>query len=466
MNSPLKTVFVGVILLGALTASGAWAQELKDPNEVFFTTNSNGIVLGNPRNAVDDLKRIYQILEQYKAEHQGQMPADLRTLMQELASNSKSYGLADYNAVRECLSNPDYLLTDSGISPEEARKTINYITNFGATKDARDVLAYTNLYVYDNFNYYKDGKSIPNRVGFYVVLRADGTIERLPYDLAVTKRTGNTGSLNFFETKPDELLASVTYAEEWDGFNLLGKPTPGPMRAPVADNGGPEALVQLSRRQLFPDIYGIDREKLWATFSPTEAEFSVWDVAAGAEKLGLDLSVAKQSLEQLQKNGAPALLFLQDNGHIVTLTALDDDRAVIVDKGAPENVARADLEKRYFGDALVLNKALKQNAGVVAQDNVRAIQLTTRDAEIAQQVTIRNVGTQQISLQLEPLSPGVTSAQLSAPTLAPGETVTLELKMRWRSVLRARTQNVLVSLRTDDPITPRLQVAFVLVPPA
>ena len=164
-----------------------------------------------------------------------------------------------------------------------------------------------------------------------------------------------------------------------------------------------------------------------------------------------------------KKNGAPALLFLQDSGHIVTMTALDDDRAVIVDKGETQNIARTDLEKRYFGDALVPAQML--TSSVVARDNVRLIELTARDAEVTQQVEIRNHGTQELSLQLEPLAPGITSAQLSASTLAPGEVATLDVKLKWRSVAQTRRQNVLFSVRTNDPVAPSLQIAFLLVAP-
>ena len=213
-------------------------------------------------------------------------------------------------------------------------------------------------------------------------------------------------------------------------------------------------------------MHGIEREKLWAIFSPNETGFSLWDFEAGAKKLGLNLKVWTQSLDQLQQSGAPALLFLQDSGHIVTLTALNEERAVIMDKGAPENLARTDLAKRYFGDALVFTQALTQKAGIVAEDNVRAIRLVARDAEVAQQVTIHNRGEREVTLQLEALAPGVTWAQLSAPTLAPGAAATLDVKLKWRSVVRARGQNVLLAVRTNDPMAPRLQCAFLLVAPA
>ena len=234
----------------------------------------------------------------------------------------------------------------------------------------------------------------------------------------------------------------------------------------IEDNGGPEGLVQLSRRLNQPSIYGIDRNEIWNILDPAQAQFTLADVQLGATKLGLDTQVAKQTLDQLQKSGTPALLFLQADGRIVTLTAIDDDRTVIVDRGLTRNVERSVLEKRYSGEALVPTKALTQNAAIVADDAVREAKLASLDAEVPQQFVLRNTGTTPITLQLEYPLLGVTESKLSRDTIPPGETATLDLKVKWRSVLKAPYQNVLVSLQTNDPIVPRLQLAVLLTPPA
>jgi hypothetical protein len=56
----------------------------------------------------------------------------------------------------------------------------------------------------------------------------------------------------------------------------------------------------------------------------------------------------------------------------------------------------------------------------------------------------------------------VTEAKLSKDTLGPGENATLDLRVRWRTILKGKQQNVLVSLQTNDPVAPRLQLAFLL----
>ena len=173
----------------------------------------------------------------------------------------------------------------------------------------------------------------------------------------------------------------------------------------------------------------------------------------------------KQILAQLQKSGTPALIFLKDDGRIVTLTALDDDRAVVIDRGLTRNVERNVLEKRYSGEALIPTKALTQNAAIVADDAVREVKLPSLDAEVPQQFVLRNTSTTPITLQLEYPLLGVTESKLSKGIIAPGETATLDLKVKWRSILKAPYQNVLVSIQTNDPIVPRLQLAILLTPP-
>ena len=223
-----KTFAASATVMLALYAPRAVAQEtqLQAFKAQPTIANTNGVVPGDPQNAIDDLRQIYQVLQQYKTRHQGQRPANLQALMQTLINDPKAYGFKDFDAARECLSNPDYLLRDANISPEEARITVNYTFNFQPNTTAGDVLAYTDVYVHDNIYSYDDGRAIPNRVGFYVVLRADGSIEKVPYDEALYFKSNSLARLNFFQTSADELLSSTTYSEQWRGMNSLGKPTP------------------------------------------------------------------------------------------------------------------------------------------------------------------------------------------------------------------------------------------------
>ena len=225
-------------------------------------------------------------------------------------------------------------------------------------------------------------------------------------------------------------------------------------------------MIRLSRRLAVSNANGIDREQLWQVFPPDKSEFNLLEVQNGASKLELQTQVEHRTLSQLQASGSPALLFLQDDGRIVTLTAIDDDRAVVIDRGHTRNVERSVLEKRYSGEALVPTKAVTQNAAIVTDDAVREVKLPSLEAEVPQQFVLRNTGTQPITLQLEYPLLGVTESKLSRDVIPPGEAATLDLKVKWRSILKAPYQNVLVSVATNDPIVPRLQLALLLTPPA
>ena len=475
MNLKIKLFFTSVVLLN-ISSGISFSQDHKNPDDMFPQTNSKGYVLGDPKNAVTDLERIYKIIQSYKLENGGNSPDKLPSLMNALAAHPKRYGFDSFEEAMTFLTNPDYRLTNKDISVEEQEMTVVYKFNFRRLdgynlqsirlRNTRDLIAWTDIYVYRNMNYYNPQKSLPNTVGFYVVLWDDGSIEEIPYDEALYYLDDQGYYLNYFRGQSDEKFSSLTYEEMLRGFPLLGKPTPSNSRIPVADNGGPESLVGLSRFQLFPDMYGIDRQQLWKVFDFTRSEFTLSEIRTGATKLGLSTQVETQTLAQLQKSGTPALLFLQDDGRIVTLAALDDDRAIVIDRGLTQNVERSVLEKRYSGEALVPTKALTQNAAIVADDAVREVKLPSLDAEVPQQFVLRNTGTTPITLQLEYPLLGVTESKLSKDIIAPGETATLDLKVKWRSILRAPYQNVLVSLQTNDPIVPRLQLAILLTPPA
>lgn len=305
--------------------------------------------------------------------------------------------------------------------------------------------------------------SKPNgEMGNEVIVRSNGNVESIPEDevfycpeskhgLAFPMQAGIPPllTLRFGEDQKN----SVFFTKSWKGGQF------------IQDNGGPESLLQLSRRLSYPGAYGVAREALWNTFNPFQSEFTIAETQLGAKKLGLNTQFERQTLAQLQKTGTPALLFLQDDGRIVTLTAIDDDRAVVIDRGLTQNIERSVLEKRYSGEALIPTKALTQNTAIVADDAVREVKLPSLDTEVPQQFTLRNTGATPITLQLEYPLLGVTESKLSRDVIAPGETATLDIKVKWRSILKAPYQNVLVSIATNDPIVPRLQLAVLLTPP-
>ena len=320
-------------------------------------------------------------------------------------------------------------------------------------KGLTDVYCSTSIYSYQ----------IDGSMGSEIILRSNGVIEAVPEDEVFFCPQSKHG-LAFPSQSHVPPLFTLSFSETQSGPLIFTKPI-GRADQLVEDNGGPESLIHLSRRESYPTPYGIDRESLWQIFDPSKPEFALTDIQVGAAKLGLNTQAEKQTLTQLQKSGTPALMFLKDDGRIVTLTAIDDDRAVVIDRGLTQNIERSVLEKRYSGEALVPTKALTQNAAIVADDAVRELKLPSLDAEVPQQFVLRNTGTTPITLQLEYPLLGVTESRLSRDVIPPGETATLDLKVKWRSILKAPHQNVLVSIQTNDPIVPRLQLAVLLTPP-
>ena len=435
-------------------------------------TNDVKETFGDPVNGIEDLKTIYKYIAFYRSNHNGQYPAKTSDVIAEISKFPGVNSPETFNVALSALLNPDSQYADDPAWRANPDTHSPYgITNrrpdgsfVGSPKlvGTKDVLAYTTLYMHENFT-----KTGIVHSGFYLVLWEDGSVEKVSCDqiLYASDPAQKDAFSIVFPGQAGISPDSVTYEEYWTV--LSDSPLPSLEKSSMPeDNQGPEGLIQLSRRLSLLSVDSINREKLWQNFNTSQSQFTLSDVQSGATKLGLSTQVEKQTVAQLQQSGTPALLFLQDDGRIVTLTALDDDRAVVIDRGLTQNVERSVLEKRYSGEALVPTKALTQNAAIVADDAVREVKLPSLDAEVPQQFVLRNTGTTPITLQLEYPLLGVTESKLSKDIIAPGETATLDLKVKWRSILRAPYQNVLVSLQTNDPIVPRLQLAVLLTPPA
>lgn len=144
-------------------------------------------VPGNPENAEAQMKRIYGWLTIYRQTHGGAYPKDLSALIGEMEFSPEDYGISEAEAKNpfDLFTNPDTRYTNMraiGAHP------IPYImqttrldgTALGSPKapGTRDVLAYTSMYVQQNWR-----KGIPTtQIGFYLVLWDDGTVERAPWN--------------------------------------------------------------------------------------------------------------------------------------------------------------------------------------------------------------------------------------------------------------------------------------------
>ena len=325
-----------------------------------------------------------------------------------------------------------------------------------------------------------------NARGNYLVLWDDGDVEAVPYDDVLYVIEGDKSRVAFYNQAGVSAANTASYAEFWttgqkrEGGSTAtipssplyppdGKPVPQGKKVPIPDNGGPESLVALSRLLSFPSRYGIEREELWKSFDAARDQFTLADVQAGAAKLKLPLELKALSLDELHKLNTPAIFLTSDDKRLVVLSQLDDKQAIVIDRGLTRIVPRDLLAVRYGGQALVAASALAPAAlapQVLADDAVRQLSLTSPEQVVTQTVKISNSGAAPLTLQIERPIPGCEKAKLSASAIAPGQSATLSLTLRWRSVLKSPTQNVLVFLATNDPRRPRLPIGFKLALPA
>jgi hypothetical protein len=314
----------------------------------------------------------------------------------------------------------------------------------------------------------EDGSVLLLQYGYVLVLWDDGQVENIPYDEVLRNRIPQ-GYIDAFSGEAGvDPNHCVSYQEYWTQTSSSKNMPYGKYPANghsldniIFDNGGPESLVILSRHLSYPNRYGIERAKIWQMFSPSQEEFTLPEVQTGAQKLGIPLKLRKLSLEELEQLNAPALFLTSDDKRIVTLANLDDKEAIVIDRGLTRMVSRETLAQKYGGEALLPQTADAPSA-VAVSDPVRVLTLSNKEDEIKQQVTITNRGKEPLTLQIERPIPGVTSAELSADTVAPGQSATLSLSIKWRDILKGDSQNVFVFLKTNDAVRPRLQLGFKL----
>ena len=442
---------------------------------------STGAVAGAPASeGTSDLKRIYSYILEYRRSNDGRYPKSMSeivalirkgakskesamTLLTELSNTEMQNGLSKQSQ-RERLVIP-YVVTDvrPDGSPIGSAKTAN----------TRDVLASTNIYVHDRLETSR-GKDFVNAGGYYLVLWDDGNVEAVPFDQIIYVVDGERSYTAYYGQAGVPADRSLSYEQFWthDSTQVLpiGKPIPEGMDGPIKDNGGPDSLMALSHLLSAPIVtspylqFGIGREKMWQVFDPTQPQFMLADVAEGSAKLGLLLQQKKLTLPELKKLNSPAILYLSDAARIVTLANIDDQQAIVLDQGRSRIVSREVLAKPYSGEALLPASATTASQ-VLIDDPIRVLSLKSRDEDIKQQIKITNHGKKPLTLQIERPIPGVTQADLSSDTLAPGASATLSLSIKWRSVLKGDTQNVFVFLRTNDPVRPRIQLGFQLNAP-
>lgn len=440
------------------------------PAEGVTPFDTHGRVPGDPNNGIKDLKRIYQIINIYRNEHDGAYPPDIMSL--KLVKNFQKYGFKNLQEAAAFFTNPDTIFAD-GHNPALAPVTFVYFLSdkrydgspVGSPKPlgTRDVLASTNIYQHDNIrNSYVGEDSTINPVGFHLVLWDDGQIEKIAYDQLMYLSKGQGIYRHVFPGQAGVPSNFITYDEQCLKLmglktRIRGKPVAGERIQPIPDNGGPESLIALSRLLGQP----LDRESMWQVLPLDREKFSLQDIQSGAAKLGLNLQVRQLSWEELQQRGEPALIHLRTPDALATLATIGDDNSIVYEAGIERIVSNEILQRRYLGEAaqLALTDPLVSNVEVV--DPVRMIDVPNPEQETPTRVILKNRGKQTLKLQVELPACGCTRTQLSSTELAPGATATLDLALQWRK-LTGPTQSDFIVLRTNDPLQPRITLGLEL----
>jgi len=434
---------------------------------------------GDPDNEVQVMKHIYKYVQIYRERHEGSYPISATgpgSFDEYFSSKLTSFGFKTLDDVKRAIVNPDNQYDDSPFVRKDPNTYVlsSYPTlrpdgrTIGSPrpKGTRDVISNTSTYYHQNPLFLNDPRPYANPVGYHMVLWDDGTIEKVPYDsafyMSVETSDGQSYSV-VFPTQAGLPWNCITYAEYQTGIHIfktkryphIGYPLAPGQTDPKPDNGGIESLVWLTR---LLDL-NIMRTPIWDALGHQVKDFTLQEIADGAAKIDVPLQKKTITLDELQKLHTPTILYLSDAARMVTMSAIDDNHVIIYDRGMTLNIPRAELAKRYSGEALIA-ASVNAPSALVADQPIRTLDFSSTDAEVAQTVKITNTGKKAVSLIIERPLCGITEAKLSQDNLAPGASANVELHFKWRTVLPGDHQSTFVTLKTDDPAQPRLQLGF------
>lgn len=473
VDAPVIAAVVTMCGLCIPTVKGDSAPPAHESVEV-REGNLTDKILGNPENGRKILLSTFKDFQTYRQNNAGSYPPPNVSLMSAVQANPILYGYKDWYAVGNARISPDNIYDGRLTFRRYATKIATAFTLskrvdgslLGQIKTAgtKDVLSYINTYYWENPATLGNKRASDNPIGFYLVLWDDGVVKEVPYD----KVFYSFSPEEYFVVFPNQAgvpSTTVTY-EEWMTTGLhkkavpIGYPINPQTKQPNQDNGGYESLVALSRLLNAPD----EREPIWDALGRTNNIFNLKQVREGASKLKLALQQKKLTLAQLQKLNTPAIVQQKDK-HIVTLAQAGIEYSIVQDQGMTRIVRNEQLAALLNGEVLI-PQAITTPLPLRADNPVRVVLMKTTNDSSVQTITLTNDGKTPLNLEIERPIPGVTQAQLSSKTLAPGASATLTLTIKWREILPGDTQDVYATLRTDNPQQPRLMMGFQLNLPA
>ncbi len=454
----MGAVIVAATLGSLHSVQGQPPNNASDPNRL-------ASLFLRPDNATQSLHEIYRYALLYRAENGDKWPQGVDDMNYIVMRERHLKGRDGFESAGQKFFNPDVKFSERRTYNLKVASPYFFVPGAPSPTEPAQVLLATDLYNITSNNMVQHQAFNPR--GGYVVLWSDGNISRVPYDEVTYEARGKgwTALLPGQNYTSEAALLRVEELQQVFGSNIvLGKPVVVVARSYsiVPDDGGPESLVALSRLMGTLGRYGIEREDLWRQLDPAQKRFTLSELQFASAALKLPLELKSLTLDALQKRNVPAI-FLTTDKRYVLISQLGETQAIVVDQGKTSIVTREKLAQIYTGQALVpalINdvKAPK----ILVDDPVRVIPLTSIDQPTTAQLKLTNTGVSALTLRIEHPIPGIEKAELSTSTLAPGESTTLNLTLRWRPVLTAPSQNVIVSLSTNDPLHARLALGFQL----
>ena len=199
----------------------------------------------------------------------------------------------------------------------------------------------------------------------------------------------------------------------------------------------------------------LTKEQIRKALGRKEGGFWLQDVKAAGAGLNMKLHYQKLTLEALRQRGGPALLGLRGPDQMFALAAVGPQNSIIYDAGRTEIVANAVLEKRFSGEAVFLDNATGTWPQLQVEDPVRVVQVRDDEPEQAVKVDVSNRGSEPLEVGIEAISCGCTGGDYATQTLAGRGNTVLDF-----AVSAQGDRTVIVTLRSSDPLWPRVMMAF------
>lgn len=206
------------------------------------------------------------------------------------------------------------------------------------------------------------------------------------------------------------------------------------------------------------DLLGCaDREAVdRAAATLSHADVSLLEIRDAGRAVGLDLVGMSATVSELLARRCPAIVHLRAPDHFTVLAGASASHAVVVDGTAVALLERGVLDRRFSGAALVPASAVHPSLGICVPQPVQKVEFASA-ADRLVSVPLVNKGRTPVTIGVHRVACSCSDAALSSDTIEPGRTASLSVRLRpaaWGTTLQS------VTLRTDDPVCPRLLILF------